>query len=154
MYGIISLFIGVVNMDNETKEKITKVLLSSFPREFEDKSSIKPTESIKNEYHVIRYENNSILKITVLVATILLFICFTSNTLNVPIYNNNTITNNEAHTIQQLVAIVADCEQKTANTIHAELKKEFNYNSYKRINKSTYYKISSYLSKRNCKPYE
>lgn len=138
-------------MNKDDKDTIAQVLLSSFPRE-EDKIEKEPKEPVKNEYHFFRYENNNLLKITILIATILLLarLSNTPNIIALPVYNNSYIASEEIETIQHLVANVADCEQKSANAIHSELRRKFNYNSYKRINKSIYKKILIYLSDRTC----
>ena len=56
-----------------------------------------------------------------------------------------TINAKDAHSIQLTVSTLAHCTQTQANVIHTQLKKEFNYNSYKFIDRHTYKKLLKYI---------
>lgn len=68
----------------------------------------------------------------------------------IPFKNERIITGRESEQLKEFVSNVAACEGKSRMTIHNELKRKYNYHTYKEIHLSTYKNVLSVLKQRSC----
>lgn len=148
-------------------EQIKNILTNLKPKEEKKEAADREKEQNIKVISNIQIDNRNHLLAAILIVTILFSSFMLSNregNLNIGTAflsqkqsdvllksaEDNKITNQKALNLKQLVKMVSKCERRHINTIHSELKREFNYHSYRDINLSTYKKIIEHLNKRTC----
>lgn len=122
------------------EKEILSILEDAYPlKEPEEKKSSKYIEINGNKNFV--FYNSTVVTITCLVLLVLFFY---------PLKEARPITYSESEHIKEIVSTVAVCEGKSRIFVHNELKKKFNYYSYKDISLHTYKNILKILNPRIC----
>lgn len=123
------------------EKEIRSILEDAYPLK-------EPQESPKTgKYIEINGNRNFVFyNSTTAIVTCLIFLVLFFN----PLKEDRPITYNESEYIKEIVSTVAACEGKSRMSVHNELKKKFNYYTYKEIKLGTYKNILKILDSRVC----
>lgn len=139
------------------KKEIKEIFAKSIPIEEKTKEKFSADNSININNCSFQINSSYVIISSLLALCFIVLTTFISLHLQQNISNHTTLTQEsniinerQANRVQALIKKVSQCEKKTPNTIHNELKLLYGYNRYREMPAKVYYSVEESLVKRLC----